>query len=95
VIDTGTLAISTTRSGFPFGTWLKLKSLAGEFEAGEPAASNAGANKRRSANLRWQSFRTVHLDHAGGLMDLPPMPVMLTREEVQFANDPKDRHRAT
>src|SRR6266849_2499747 len=40
------------------------------------------------AKLRWAILSHVHLDHAGGLMDLPPVPVLLTREELQFAADP-------
>jgi glyoxylase-like metal-dependent hydrolase (beta-lactamase superfamily II) len=39
--------------------------------------------------VRWVILSHVHLDHAGGLMDLPQMPVLLTREELQFANDPE------
>jgi glyoxylase-like metal-dependent hydrolase (beta-lactamase superfamily II) len=41
------------------------------------------------ANLRWAILSHAHLDHAGGLMDLPPVPVLLTREELQFAADSK------
>jgi glyoxylase-like metal-dependent hydrolase (beta-lactamase superfamily II) len=40
------------------------------------------------AKLRWAILSHAHLDHAGGLMDLPPLPVLLTREELQFAADP-------
>jgi glyoxylase-like metal-dependent hydrolase (beta-lactamase superfamily II) len=39
------------------------------------------------AKLRWAILSHVHLDHAGGLMDLPHLQVLLTREELQFAND--------
>jgi glyoxylase-like metal-dependent hydrolase (beta-lactamase superfamily II) len=38
--------------------------------------------------IRWVVLSHVHLDHAGGLMDLPRIPVLLTREELQFAFDP-------
>ena len=40
------------------------------------------------AKLRWAILSHVHLDHAGGLMDLPHLPVLLTGEELQFAADP-------
>ena len=40
------------------------------------------------AQIRWAILSHVHLDHAGGLMDLPRVPVLLTAEELQFAADP-------
>ncbi|HEY6944952.1 MAG TPA: MBL fold metallo-hydrolase, partial [Candidatus Acidoferrum sp.] len=40
------------------------------------------------AKLRWVILSHVHLDHAGGLMDLPHLTVLMTREELLFANDP-------
>src|SRR2546430_11715782 len=43
------------------------------------------------AKLRWAILSHVHLDHADGLMDLPHLPVLLTREELQFAANPSVR----
>src|SRR5256886_14313636 len=43
------------------------------------------------AKLRWAILSHEHLDHAGGLMDLPHLPVLLTREELQFAANPSVR----
>src|SRR5260370_19348984 len=40
-----------------------------------------------AARLRWAILSHVPLDHAGGLMDLPHLRVLLTREELQFASD--------
>ena len=74
--------------GFPFGTWLKLKSLAGELKVESSLPQLLRQGGEDPAKLRWAILSHVHLDHAGGLMDLPPMPVLLTREELQFANDP-------
>lgn len=73
---------------FPFGTWLKLKSLAGELKPASPLPQLLRQIGEDPAKLRWAILSHVHLDHAGGLMDLPKMPVLLTREELQFANDP-------
>jgi glyoxylase-like metal-dependent hydrolase (beta-lactamase superfamily II) len=74
--------------GFPFGTWLKLKLLAGELKVESPLPQLLHQIGEEPAKLRWAILSHVHLDHAGGLMDLPPLPVLLTREELQFANDP-------
>ena len=73
---------------FPFLTWLKLRFLAGQLT---PAVSLPVLLKRMGedpSQLHWVILSHVHLDHSGGLMDLPPLPVLLSREELQFANDP-------
>jgi len=74
--------------GFPFRTWLKLKLLAGELKVKSPLPQLLRQIGEDPSKLRWAILSHVHLDHAGGLMDLPPLPVLLTREELQFANDP-------
>jgi N-acyl homoserine lactone hydrolase len=40
------------------------------------------------AKLGWVILSHAHLDHSGGLMDLPHLTVLLSREELQFASDP-------
>jgi N-acyl homoserine lactone hydrolase len=74
--------------GFPFLTWLKLESLAGLVKADSPLPEMLRRAGEDPAKLRWVILSHAHLDHAGGLMDLPHLPVLLTREELQFANDP-------
>jgi len=92
LIDTGNSShFAEEISVYPFWTRLKLKSLAGELN---PKVPLPDLLRRRSidedlAKVRWVILSHVHLDHAGGLMDLPQMPVLLTREELQFANDPE------
>jgi glyoxylase-like metal-dependent hydrolase (beta-lactamase superfamily II) len=89
LIDTGNSShFDDEIRGFPFGTWLKLKSLAGELKVESQLPQLLHQIGEDPAKLRWAILSHVHLDHAGGLMDLPPMPVLLTREELQFANDP-------
>jgi glyoxylase-like metal-dependent hydrolase (beta-lactamase superfamily II) len=89
LIDTGNSShFDDEIRGFPFGTWLKLKSLAGELKVESPLPQLLRQIGEDPAKLRWAILSHVHLDHAGGLMDLPPMPVLLTHEELQFANDP-------
>jgi len=89
LIDTG----SSTHydheiSGYPFATWLKLKALAGQLKPRVPLPDLLRRIGEDPAKLRWAILSHVHLDHAGGLMDLPLLHVLLTREELQFAADP-------
>src|SRR5438309_6234976 len=89
LIDTGSSSqYDREISGFPFATWLKLKSLAGQLKPKVPLPDLLRRIGEDPAKLRWAILSHVHLDHAGGLMDLPPLPVLLTREELQFAADP-------
>ena len=90
LIDTGNSSHFNEEVGvYPFWLWLKLKSLAGQLNPSVPLPNLLQRIGEDPAKLRWAILSHVHLDHAGGLMDLPRMPVLLTREELQFANDPK------
>jgi glyoxylase-like metal-dependent hydrolase (beta-lactamase superfamily II) len=89
LIDTGNSSYYDQEiSGLPFATWLKLKSLAGQLKPKVPLPGLLRRIGEDPVKLRWAILSHVHLDHAGGLMDLPPLPVLLTREELQFAADP-------
>ncbi len=89
LIDTGNSShYDQEISGFPFATWLKLKSLAGQLKPAVPLPDLLRGIGEDPAKLRWAILSHAHLDHAGGLMDLPQLPVLLTREELQFAGDP-------
>jgi N-acyl homoserine lactone hydrolase len=89
LIDTGNSShYNQEISGFPFATWLKLKLLAGQLKPPVPLPDLLQRIGENPAKLRWAILSHAHLDHAGGLMDLPHIPVLLTREELQFANDP-------
>jgi glyoxylase-like metal-dependent hydrolase (beta-lactamase superfamily II) len=89
LIDTGNSShFDQEISGFPFATWLKLKSLAGQLKPKVPLPDLLRRIGEDPAKLRWVILSHAHLDHAGGLMDLPNLPVVLTREELQFAADP-------
>ncbi len=74
---------------YPFLLRLKLKLFAGQLNPKVPLPDLLRRIGEDPAKLRWAILSHVHLDHAGGLMDLPRMPILLTREELQFANDPK------
>jgi N-acyl homoserine lactone hydrolase len=90
LIDTGNSShLNEEVAVYPFWLRLKLKSLAGELNPSVPLPELLRRIGEDPAKLRWVILSHVHLDHAGGLMDLPNVPVLLTPEELQFANDPK------
>jgi glyoxylase-like metal-dependent hydrolase (beta-lactamase superfamily II) len=89
LIDTGNSShFDDEIRGYPFGTWLKLRFLAGQLKPEIALPQLLRRAGEDPSKLRWAILSHVHLDHAGGLMDLPHLTVLLTREELQFANDP-------
>ncbi len=89
LIDTGSSShYDQEISSYPFARWLKLKTLAGQLKPKVPLPDLLRRIGEDPAKLRWAILSHVHLDHAGGLMDLPHLPVLLTREELQFAAEP-------
>jgi glyoxylase-like metal-dependent hydrolase (beta-lactamase superfamily II) len=89
LIDTGSSShYDQEISVYPFATWLKLKALAGQLKPKVLLPDLLRRVGEDPAKLRWAILSHVHLDHAGGLIDLPHLPVLLTREELQFAADP-------
>jgi glyoxylase-like metal-dependent hydrolase (beta-lactamase superfamily II) len=88
LIDAGNSSrFSQDVSVYPFWLRLKLKSLAGQLNPDVPLPELLRRAGENPAKLRWAILSHVHLDHAGGVMDLPHLPVLMTREELQFAND--------
>ena len=89
LIDTGnSMHFDDEIAGYPFLLRLKLKNLAGQLNPEVPLPELMRLVGGDPAKIRWVILSHVHLDHAGGLMDLPRVPVLLTREELQFAFDP-------
>lgn len=90
LIDTGNSAYFNDEiRNFPLLTWLKLRSLAGQVAPEISLPSALARVGEKPADLHWVILSHAHLDHAGGLMDLPPLRVLLSPEELKFANDPK------
>lgn len=88
LIDAGNSShFSDEIRSFPLGRWLKLRLLAGQLVPETPLPQLLRRVGEDPAKLRWVILSHAHLDHAGGLMDLPAVPVLLTRAELQFAND--------
>lgn len=72
---------------YPFWLRLKLQSLAGQLNPEVPVPEMLRRVGEDPVKLRWAILSHAHLDHAGGLMDLPRLLVLMTREEILFAND--------
>lgn len=90
LIDTGNSShFDEEVSVYPFWLRLKLKGLAGQLKPEVPLPELLRRIGEEPGKIRWTILSHSHLDHAGGLMDLPRMPVLLTREELEFANDPR------
>src|SRR5271169_5255799 len=89
LIDTGSSSrYDQEISSYPFATWLKLKALAGQLKPKVPLPDLLRRVGEDPSKVRWAILSHVHLDHAGGMMDLPHLHVLLTQEELQFAADP-------
>jgi N-acyl homoserine lactone hydrolase len=89
LIDTGVSThLDDEIAAYPFLLRRKLKSLGGQLSPEVPLPELMRLVGGDPTKLRWVILSHVHFDHAGGLMDLPRVLVLLTREELQFAFDP-------
>jgi glyoxylase-like metal-dependent hydrolase (beta-lactamase superfamily II) len=89
LIDTGNSShFDEEISGYPFLLRFKLRNLAGQLNPEVPLPQLLRLVGSDEDKIRWVILSHTHLDHAGGLMDLPRVPVLLTREELQYAFDP-------
>jgi N-acyl homoserine lactone hydrolase len=90
LIDTGNSShFDEEVSGYPFFLRLNLKSLAGQLDPDVPLRELLRLVNEDPDKVRWVILSHTHLDHSGGLMDLPRLPVLLTKEELQYAFDPR------
>ena len=75
--------------GLSFRRRFKLSLLVAQLNPETPLPDLLRRIGEDPGKLRWAIPSHVHLDHVGGLMDLPAVPVLMTREEAEFAADPK------
>jgi N-acyl homoserine lactone hydrolase len=88
LIDTGDSShFDEEVSGYPFLLRLKLKNLAGQLVPDVPLRELLRLVNEDPDKVRWVVVSHAHLDHSGGLMDLPRLPVLLSKEELQYAFD--------
>lgn len=73
----------------PFLRRIKLNLLVAQLNPQTPLPALLRRIGEDPGKLRWVIPSHAHLDHAGGLMDLPDVPVLMTREEAEFAADPR------
>jgi len=76
-------------AGYPLGPRVFLERIPGSntFVQTAPAALRGiGVDPQA---LRWVILSHAHVDHAGGLIDLPSAPVLLPREESDFFESAK------
>jgi N-acyl homoserine lactone hydrolase len=89
LIDTGNSShFDDEVSAYPFALRFKLKNLGGQLNPDVPLPQLLRLANEDPAKIRWVILSHSHLDHSGGLMDLPRLPVLLTQEELRFAANP-------
>jgi N-acyl homoserine lactone hydrolase len=90
LIDTGDSShFDEEVSGYPFLLRFNLKNLAGQLDPDVPLRELLRLVNEDPDKVRWVILSHSHLDHAGGLMDLPRLPVLLSKEELEYAFDPR------
>src|SRR5438094_4413892 len=78
LIDTGNSTdFDDEISTYPFALRFKLRSLAGQLNSDVPLGELLRLIGEDPTKIRWVILSHAHLDHAGGLMNLPRLPVLL------------------
>ena len=89
LVDTGnSMHFDDEIEAYPFLLRFTLRNLAGQLNPEVPLPELMRLVGGDPTKIRWVILSHTHLDHSGGLMDLPRAPVLLTREELQYAFNP-------
>jgi glyoxylase-like metal-dependent hydrolase (beta-lactamase superfamily II) len=90
LIDTGNSSrFDSEIQNLPFSIRVKVDLLAGQLKTKAPLPDLLRLVNESPATIRWVILSHSHLDHAGGLIDLPDVQILATQEEITFARDPK------
>ncbi len=94
LIDTGMSShFDEEISGYPFLTRLRGRLMLGPLAPDISIPELLRLVGEDPAKLRWVVVSHGHLDHVGGLMDLPRVPVLLPKEELDFLADASNQER--
>ena len=92
LIDTGISShFDDEISGYPFLTRLRGELMLGPLTPDVPIPVLLRLMGEDPSKLRWVLISHGHLDHTGGLMDLPRVPVLLPQEELDFMADARNQ----
>lgn len=75
---------------YPFTTWLWLTLLPGQMAPTRTIAAELRSVDADPERMRWVIPTHVHIDHVGGIVDLPDAPILLAAEEIAFARSRAD-----
>lgn len=91
LVDTGSSShFQAEITGYPFWSHLHFEILTGGKSAASPASEVLRANGIDPMTLAGALPSHIHMDHAGGLVDLPGVPVLMSQEEIDFAEQNRD-----
>lgn len=75
---------------YPFWSHLHFEILSGGKSAAHPASDVLKASGVDPARLSYILPSHIHMDHAGGLVDIPNVPVLLAQDEINFMERNRD-----
>lgn len=76
--------------GFPATTRLWLRLVPGQLVPTQPIGEALRRIGVDPTGLRWVIPTHVHVDHVGGLVDLPDAPVLMAQEDIDLAAELAD-----
>lgn len=87
VVDAGnSMHFADEIRAYPLGAWFWYRLVPGLLLPSRPLAATLRDNGVDPSHTL-MILTHVHFDHAGGLMDMPDVPVMVGREEIALVDD--------